>query len=204
MWAKVYPPVDRIVCHCLLVVAVPASRVDPRQDWDGHDHAAHPGRHVRSCQTKHSQGKLCLCSGCVDVQLHCVRLLHSPRVCHYSQVSIEDLKMKILLETLSLMYRRVKPDEEIRSSDNDSSSIGIQAGGDKNVSDSMDNHTVRVEEGLGARRSRPRYRKMNILSNLCSNLFTFCFRFCPMMRRRATAQCRPREIKNVNCTHQNK
>lgn len=178
MWPSVVFPVCRIVCNCLLVVPLPSAWVYPRQDWDGHDHAAHPGRHVWGCQTEHTQGQLCLCSGRLDVQLHCFCLLHSSRVCHHSEVTPSQVRMDII-KLLSLMYRRVKPDEEIRSSDNGSSSIGIQTGGDKNGSDDMDNHTVRVEEGISARRSRPRCLKhsffhswmklVNLLFQILSN-----------------------------------
>ena len=74
---------SRSVCNCVLALAVPPARVYPREDGDGDDHPAHPGRHVRGCQAEHAQGQLRLGPGCVDVQLCRVCVLHSPRICYH-------------------------------------------------------------------------------------------------------------------------
>jgi len=96
----------------------------------------------------------------------------------------------ILLEyviILSLMYRKTKPEEDDISKESlngeCSNSIGIQTI-ECNTFD-VDKSSVFVEEGQSQQqRRRPR--------------------FCPMLRRRGTAQCRPRELKNVHCPHNQK
>ena len=75
-------PSSRTVCDCCLALSLPAPGGHPREGDHGHDHPAHLGRHVRGCETEHSQSELCVSTGCLDVCLHRLCLLHSSRVCH--------------------------------------------------------------------------------------------------------------------------
>ena len=68
----------RSVCDRVLALAVSPAGVHSREDGDGHDDPAHPGRHVRGREAEHAQGQLRLCAGCVDVQLCRVCVLHPP------------------------------------------------------------------------------------------------------------------------------
>jgi len=93
----------------------------------------------------------------------------------------------VLLEyviILSLMYRKSSPpsDDQLQDAESRSSSVGIQTL--EHVTFDVDKSTAPVENGQKNNR-RPR--------------------FCPLLRRRGTAQCRPRELKSVHCpTHNRK
>ena len=149
-------------------------------------------------------GQLCLCPRCLDVQLHSFCLLHSSGICNNLKVCLYFQRAPLFFSNNSLMYRKTKPEEEefCKESLNGecSNSIGIQTI-ECNTFDS-DKSNVFVEEGQ-SQQQRRRPRLFSFSSEIVLHLFILS-RFCPMLRRRGTAQCRPRELKNVHCPHNHK